>query len=231
MSSFGGAHIGRNIIKALGPWAWYRMGTGIISDPTTKAVSQWEDSSENAHHLNQPTVAKRPQLQPDGSILFDGVSHSLFTDTAPLIQPTTIIALYAQVSWLSGDNIFDGFALNTGAVFQNNLSSQIRMRAALGIGNVDPGVGSYGITVAGFNGASSFLQKNNSAPVIGDVGAGDMNGFTLATNASSGANNGTNCGNIQVQEIIIFPKALDTNAITRVMQYLIAAYRPAGISF
>jgi hypothetical protein len=68
-----------------------------------------------------------------------------------------------------------------------------------------------------FNGASSVIQINNNSAVTGDVGAGDMGGFTLFARGDA-----TNPSNSQCKEVIIYAAAHGDTTRARVISYLMA---------
>lgn len=196
--------------------AWFALGRSITS--SGGLVSQWDDQSGLGRHLKQPTGTNQPALQGDGSILFDAVDNFLMCDAFTLNQPCTVYALLRQITWGSALRIFDGNAGNTGALIQSTggASPQLRIFAGSNLGeNSNLATGAYGVVAAVFNGASSVLQINNTAPLTGDSGASNMGGFTLGAGGAL-----TGFSNIQAKEVIIYASAHDTNQRQTVINYL-----------
>jgi hypothetical protein len=191
---------------------WYRYNFGI-SAPA--GVDQWDDQSGNDRHLKQATSAIRPSKEADGSILFDGIDNFLKTDAFTSNQPTTIYLLGKHVTWTGSDRFFDGNTINTGVLQQFGTTPQLRLFAGAAYGSISPTLDTYVVISVVFNGASSVLQLNNDAPVLGNAGANNMGGFTLG--ASGGA---TDFGNIQAKELIKFSAAHDAATRSTNINYL-----------
>lgn len=204
-------------IYGLAPVAWFQFNTGIT---VATGVSQWNDQSGNGRHLLQATGASQPAKQADGSILFDGTDDSLKCTGFTFNQPETIYMLFKQVSWTTNDNFFDGNADATGVLRQTSggVSPNIEAFAGTVFGTTShagPAIGTYGICIVIFNGASSLLQTNNAAPDTGAGGANNMGGFTLGTRGTAAG-----WANIQVKEVILFAAAHDAATRARVIAYL-----------
>jgi len=194
---------------------WTKFNSGITV--TGSGVSQWDDVSGNGNHLKQGTDANRMTLEADGSILGNGVNQFLKTDAFTLVQPETIYFLGKQVTWTALDAFFDGNAVNTGKLRQDNSSSPSLESYA---GVVLPLFGSlpldtYRVITTIFNGASSLIQANNIAPLTGNAGAANMGGFTLGASGTP-----DRYSNIQVKEILIYSEAHDAATRAKVISYL-----------
>jgi hypothetical protein len=210
------ARFGLGFVQRLNPAAHFRYGMGITV--TGAGVSQWNDQTANGRHLKQGTDANRPALQADGSILFDGLAHFLKCDAFTLAQPETVYILFRQVTWTSGEKVYDGNTLNAGTHFQRTAgaSPELAVHAGSTVGAItDIGINTYGVTCCVFNGASSSIQGNSGAPTVGNAGAAGMGGFTLGASGAS-----TLFGNIQVKEVIIYADAHDALTRTKVIRYL-----------
>ena len=202
-------------VSGLGPAAWFRYGVGITS--ALGVVSQWDDVSGNGRHLKQATGTNQPALQADNSILFDGVDNFLKCDAFTLAQPETVYILGKQITWTGNDRWWEAEAAGGGMIFQRTATPQVGANAGATIGNISLTLETYGVISTVLNGASSLIQLNNGTPATGDAGAGDMSGFTLA---STGA--GSNFGNIQAKEVIVYPAAHAAATRARVISYLMA---------
>lgn len=197
--------------------AWYRFGKGIFD--SGGAVALWADASGNERHLVQDTAANQPSLQSDGSILFDGVADYLKTAAFPLVQPETVYLLGEQVSWTNGDFLFDGVGeVQGGSVRQAGSSPAIGLHlfgTPFGGGNGNWPLGSSAAICAVFNGASSLLQIDETAPTTYNGTAANMGGFTLGA-----ASNFSGPANIRVREIAIFSAAHDAETRAQMIAYL-----------
>lgn len=192
---------------------WTRFNSGITE--TGLGVSQWDDVSGNGNHLLQGTDTNRPSKESDGSILFDGVDNFLKASGFTWTQPETIYILFKQITWTSGDRIFDGNALNTGVLFQTGTTPSLSSFAGAVLPEVDLTIDEYGIVTTVFNATSSIIQLNNDTPITGNGGTADMSGFTLGANATPGQ-----YGNIQVKEVIGYSGAHDAATRAQVIRYL-----------
>lgn len=195
--------------------AWFRKGVGVTE--ATGLVSQWADQSGNSRHLTQATDTNKPALQGDGSILFDGVDNSLVQSTFSYAQPETIYILAKQITWTANDRWFDSaVGGDRGIIQQFGTTPQIRIYAGAALGAVSLTLDTYGIVCAVFNGASSVLQLNLTAPVTGNAGTDNMGSLRLGCPATALAN----FGNIQVKEILMYSAAHDATTRAQVIRYL-----------
>lgn len=208
---------GAQFVQSLGPAAWFRYGVGITSALTL--VSQWDDQSGNDRHLLQATETNQPSLEADNSILFDGVDNYLKCDAFTLNQPETIYILFKQITWTSGDDVFDGNTASTGRLDQRTTTPRLALGAgSFACNNDDFVLDTYAVAAAVFNGASSMLQRNLGTAATGDAGAANMGGFTLGVRGD----NTNGFSNIQVKEVIIYPAAHDAATRSRVISYLMS---------
>jgi hypothetical protein len=197
--------------------AWFRYGRGISADGSN-LVSQWDDVSGNGRHLKQGTASNKPALQPDGSILFDGVDNFMKCDAFTLVQPITIYALFKTITATSNDTIYDGNAGNTMRLYQPTNSSPNLTSTANGTSLLTAplAIGEYGVTCAVYNGNSGVLQINNGTPQAGAVGAGNGGGFQVGV-----FGNGIgNFSHIEVKEFILYTAAHDVTQRASVSRYL-----------
>ena len=200
----------REILKSLlndgNTAAWFYAGAG--QTVTGSGVSTWADQSGNGRDLTQGCDAARPALLADGSVLFNGTSHYLKSGAFTLNQPETVYLVANPVTWTNADYIYDGLTNVVMALFQNNSSPEIYIRAGAVLNGVNFTVGAYGILTVQFNGASSDTQYNADAPITGNAGASNAGGLTLGANGGN-----TNWANVQVKEWII--RATVDSAATR----------------
>ena len=205
----------RSFVRGLAPAAWYQFGTGITV--VGAGVDTWADQSGNARDLLQATDTNRPTLNADGSITFDGVDNFLKASAFTLNQPETVYFLGAQITWTSGDSVFDGNVNDCLLLYQRTTTPNLAMYAGANVdSNPDLALNTDGVIACVYNGAASVIQTNNNAPVTGDASTGSGGGFTLG--ASGGGISGF--GNIRAKEVIIFAAAHDAATRARVIAYL-----------
>lgn len=206
-----------NIVRSLSPAAWFRFNRGITQ--AGGFASQWDDQSGNARHLKQPTGTNQPAVNPDGSLLFDGVDNFMKCDAFTLVQPETIYLLMKQVTWTINDRFCDGDTAVPASmlVYQSTSTPNITMFAGSATAdNANLGINTYAAICAVFNGASSVLRVGNTTEVTGNAGASNGGGFTLGAQSNPGA-----YSNIEVKEAIIFPTAHTPAQRAQVVAYLL----------
>lgn len=194
--------------------AWYRKNMGITQ--VANAISRWADASGNANDLIQNTGAAKPQLQGDGTILFDGLAQFLQTGAFTLNQPCTLYLLGRQVTWVNNSEVVDGLSAATN-FFQGGGTPQVFVNAGAGAVASNNGwtLNTYMPVAWEFNGASSLIQVNNNVATTGNAGVNNMGGITLGA-----ARTGAAFSNIQVKEMIAYAAAHDAATRTRVIAYL-----------
>lgn len=193
-------------------WGWWRLGTGITV--TGAGVSSWADQSGNGRDLLQGTDANRPQLQGDGTILFDGVAHFLQTGAATLNSPLTIYLALRQITWTINELLFDGRAVAT-QVRQDIATPSLAMNGGVllaGQGNL--AINTYGALACVFNGANSRFHVNFTAPVTGDAGSNAPAGFTIGAARTAAA-----FCNCQYKEAAVFSEAHEPGVAARLLKY------------
>ncbi len=204
------------ILKDGNTVAWFDYKKNIT---IATGVSVWGDRSELGHNLIQPTTTKQPVLNSDG-ILFDGTSDWMRTATFPLEQPTMVYIVFKHITWTQYDRVFDGYVDGKGAFRQNDLSPELEMYAGIaGSQNNNLALGTFAIARILFNGVSSFSQINETSAIVGNAGAGDMDGFTLGARGNDAAPS-----HINVKEVIVRKSADSTTNQTIIYNYLKSKY-------
>lgn len=193
--------------------AWFRKGIGITQ--VANAVSEWADQNGTSRHLLQATGANQPNVQGDGTVLFNGSSGYLKCAAFTLNQPYTVYLRIKQVSWVMSSRLFDGNAVNSGLLQQHGTTPGLKAYAgADSAQNDDLAVGVWGSVCVVFNGASSVIQVGAGAAVTSNAGGSAAGGWTLGASAG-----GSLFSNIQVAEAILYAGADD------------AAQRATGIAY
>jgi hypothetical protein len=206
----------RNIPYRVNLAAWYRNKIGIIN--VNGACSQWQDQSGNMRHLLQATAANRPTIGSGGAIRFNGTDQSMAA-TFTLAQPLTIYLAFRQVSWTSGDVIFDGVT-GTVKVSQATGTPGLTANAGSSLSNSTtiPVSQQLGVLCFVANGANSVYQSAGGAQAVtitGDAGANSAGGITLGCDRSS-----ANFANIAVREMAVYSVAHDANTRLQIMRYM-----------
>ncbi len=197
--------------------AWYQYQRGI----TTGAVFQWDDQSGYNHPLQQGNATFQPVVQPDGSILFDGIDDFLVTASFTLNQPFTAYMLMRQETWVGANRFLNGANLAGDlTILQTTASPKFSGYAGSGPAaeNSNLAVGAYGVVSVVFNGASSAIQVDSNAATTGDFGTNNAGGLTLAANFAGTAG----WSKIRVKELIVYTLAHDATARQVVIDYLTA---------
>lgn len=188
-------------IQSLSPVAWFREGVGITI--TGAGVAVWADQSGNGNDLLQGTDTNRPAYSA-GVVTFDGVDNYLKAAAFTLVQPTTIVLVVKQNTWVLNEVICDGNGAAGGAIQQAATTPGIVINAgAQAAENSDLAVGSFGIVCAVINGSASSIRVNAGAAATGNPSTGNMGGFTLGATGTP-----SNYGACSVREAILFPSAL-----------------------
>lgn len=186
--------------------AWFDgMDAATLTVDGSNRVSNWADKSGlGSRDLAQGTVGSQPTYSLAGRTLtFDGTDDSLKTAAFTLNQPTTVYFVGSQVTWTSGDALFDGNGADVMEVFQSSggggVSPRLRQYAGVDGGFITSlALGVRSVLCAVFSGANSVLRHNLNAPATGNAGTAPGGGFTL------GSNNFLGYGNITANEIAIY---------------------------
>lgn len=204
--------------------AWYRYHRGITN--IGGACSSWYDYSGNQRPLLQATASKRPVINSDGSLTFDG-SDDTMAATFTLSQALTIYIAFMQLAWTSGDVILDGV---TAAVqlAQNTSSPGIAANAGSGLTVSNTAI-INGRAVACFvaNGASSVYQVGGGAASVttsGNAGANNAGGLTLGSDAA-----GANAANVRIFEVVAFSAAHAAADRLQMLRYMARVAQVGGV--
>lgn len=204
--------------------AWYRYRMGVTN--INGAASAWADLSGNMRALTQATVANRPAILSDGSLLFNGTTHALAA-AFTLSQPLTLYMAFQQISWTSGDVILDG-STGTVKVSQATGSPGLTANAGSSLANSTTlGLNAPGVICFVANSTSSVYQVGAGAATVtttGDASTNNAGGLTLGADRSA-ANN----ANIRVYELIAYSVAHDAAQRLQVMRYLGRTAQVGGI--
>lgn len=198
-------------IRSLSPALWLRNGMGT-------AAAQWDDISGNGRHV---TLSGSPTLNADGSYTFNGVNQYGTAGAFTLVQPTAVFFVVTQVSWTSGDVLFDGAGVAGGACQQTTSTPRISISAGSSACEISTvAVGTKAVVCAVFNGASSRLVRNLDVATAGNAGTNNMGGFTLAAIGGGAAA----WSNIRAYEAVILPIAPSTAQRERIVAGLMARH-------
>jgi len=178
---------------------WYDPSDlATITKDGADIISRFNDKLGNGNDLITGAA-----LWTANTLLFNGTGQYLKTGAiAAMSQPTMIYMIVKQVSWISGDYMFDGNSTSSGMIWQNPTSPGIQAYA----GTISPtnnnlAVDTWGIVRVLYSGANSKLIVNNTTPTTWNCGTKDMGGFTLGGKAD----NSGHWANTQKKDIIAMP--------------------------
>ncbi len=170
--------------------------------------------------MYQGTAANQPILTIAASgnyLTFDGSNDYLKSAAFSLSQPETVYFVGSQVTWTSGDIVYDG---NSGSermiVGQQTGSPQLQIFGGTTYtASVSPTLATNIVLSSVFNAASSSNRLNRNAAATGNPGASAANGFTLG-----GAFNGSVPASFTAQEVLVYSGAHDKATQERVIAML-----------
>lgn len=240
----GGALTSDSLITVSAPCAWYRSNAGCESASGVAAadgdpVQYWLDQSGNEYHLEQASLASRPVFASGVRnglpvVRFDGVEDSLRCTSFPSIDLSdcTVLIVCAQRAQTTDGGIWVIGASGSGQPYDSTSG----IYAAVG--------GSTSHFVAGANTSGPAIAGTGSTPwavwshrTYGGAVTAGKNGLvasSASTSVGSGLtglllgaywNNGpTSFVDLDVAELIVFPRALSDGAIGMIAAGLRAKY-------
>lgn len=194
-------------------YAWYKADTGLTKNGSGY-VSQWADNTGNGMHLVQATGTKQPQwrsgqLATYGTLIFDGVDDNMVKAWGSVYSGAiTLLLVFRQVTWTSGDYIF---TTNSGLIIAQTGSNQEIYATFNNINwlHYSIAINEWHIMSLVVDGANSFYKINNSGISskvdIGVAGLSDLYYGSLMDN--------TYFGNIEIAESVVFSKALSESEV------------------
>jgi len=200
---------------------WYASGDGsstYVTKDGSDFVSVLKDLSGANHPLNQAVGTNQPLWQSDG-ILFDGVDNYMRTGAFAYNQPNFIYAVMKHVTFTGGDEFYDGI---TGRMFcqQNGVSPTIVIYSTIAAcTNTGMTLNVFKIMRFVHNGASSFIQVNNTLATTGNIGVTNPGGITLGSYDATFSHS-----NIKVKELIFRNSADDASTQQSIYNYLANKY-------
>jgi hypothetical protein len=177
-----------------------------------------------ARDLYQGTTGKMAIISTatDGKTIatFDGLNDFMKTPPFPLSQPESVYFVGSQVTWSSGDGLFDGNSASERMLVgqrSGGSSPQIVMYngSTLSDPNTDLSISDRGVIRAVFNGSSSLLAVNKGSGITSNMGSVNGNGFTVGALYS-----GANPANITFCEALLAARADDDALQLRIADYL-----------
>ena len=146
--------------------AWFDSAENITKDGSD-LVSAWGDKSGNGNHLLQGVPTNAP-LYSAGTVLFDG-DDMFMASTFTLAQPILIYMVMKQVTWTSGDVIFDGAVDMATILKQDDTTSKLIASAGTESDeNTHLALNTWGIVRVQFDGAFGNLIVNEETAVVGN---------------------------------------------------------------
>ena len=193
-------------------------------------VSNWGNQVDT-NDLVQGTGANQPSydatetvgsLADAGAITFDGSNDSLIGASITGSQPIHCFCVFKPISWTTDEIIYTGKGAATMAFKMKDGGSSPEFVINCGSAQTsDTGfaLGTWALSIALFNGASSSLAINNDAPSGGSPGTGDMATFFIlganAVNPPSSA-----WGNFAIAELLMYDAAIAGADLTAIKNYI-----------
>ena len=171
-----------------------------------------------------PTNAPRYS---NGSVWFNGEDMYMATDPFTLDQPILIYIVMRQLSWTSGDVIFDGNVDLATILKQDDTTSKLIASAGTESDeNTHLALNTWGIVRVQFHGAFGNLIVDEETAVVGNFGAANMGGFNLGSKRSATGQ----FADIEVKEVII--RSIDDSDANEALiyNYLESKYNMADTS-
>ena len=228
---------------------WLRADSGVTFDIATQQVSAWTDYSSNSNSVAQATSASQPlRIGYDGAndkarINFNGTSHILTSNNnAPITaNDFTILSVfkYSDLSNIS-QRVFSIRETTDRVLFGTDSSGRIFFKSIDDDGNQGQVLSGASELMSDFNiamaqckkitgGSDLTVQFNNNASVTTTVANFNNNdtGFDDAVFVIGGASNLTSTTYFKgdLCELIVFNRALNTNELATVKDYLNNKYR------
>lgn len=167
----------------------FQDSTGTVPAAVDAPVGRISDKSGRGNHAVQATAAARPILRKESSGLhyleFDGTDDFLRASFA-IAQPWDRISAARQLGWTQFDRLFGGAAINSGNLYQDPLSPQLRISSGGATGPaLGAALGVNTVIVERHHGTASRLAINGGAYAAADGGSTAVDGVTIGS-ASSG---------------------------------------------
>lgn len=199
---------------------WLKSDVGVTKDGSN-LVSNWADQSGNGNDVAQATGTKQPlwvdnQHNAKPTIRFDGIDNFMqkATYASGDLAQTNFIFIVSTFPSSSGRYIYDSASHDKRHAFLRNATGyQIYSGSGIATGT--------GITTAlqqftaKYNGGSSYLRKNGSEIVSGNIGTDSMAGITLGASHEAG-----NFGNIDICEILVYNASVSDTDRDTIESYL-----------
>lgn len=174
----------------------YQDGVGFtgVNNATT-----WANQLGIAGSLAGHGAGGGPTINGNGSLTFNGINQ--FFDAGFVFnQPEMIYMIVNPIVWTKPKRIMDGFVAFDSAdiIFDKGGGGGISPNVTQYAGNyggqdlINFTAGIFHILTVLFNGVNSFLQIDQNAPGLGNAGAINAQGITIAS--SQGGNNWSNIG-------------------------------------
>jgi hypothetical protein len=174
-----------------------------------------------ARDLYQGTTLKMALLSTgsDGRNVatFDGSNDYMKAAPFSLSQPETVYFVGSQVTWTSGEFIYDGNANDTMVLQQNTSTPRIIVFAGGSVvGTTELAIAARGVVCGVYNGASSSIRANRGQSTTGNAGSNNAGGVTLGGAGTAGASP----SNITFCEAAIFSAAQSESTQLRVATFM-----------
>lgn len=204
-------------------WAYYDASSSSNYILTSGAVSQWSDLSGNGRHLTQSTSSRRPTVkvaEKNGLnvIYFDGGAKGLVTSSLTLNNPITIFVVVKMYSLASYTTIYDGVN-NNEANLAGNSGNNIQLYTQGFVGGISSSTNTWYRLTHSMNMGSSYDRRNDTVTNTWSDGTVTMGGLRIGEGDGGGEN-----GNMDIAEVIVYDRALNTSEVNTINSYLSAKW-------
>jgi hypothetical protein len=204
-------------------WGWYDASVSSNYILTSNAVSQWSDLSGNGRHLTQSTSSRRPVIKTGEKnglnvIYFDGGLKGLSTSAITLSNPCTIFVAVKMYSLTSYTSIYDGVNNNEGNLAGNS-GNAIQLYTQAFVGGFSASTNTWYRITHSINGGSSYDRRNDTVTSNWSDDSVNLGGLRIGEGDGGGEN-----GNMDIAEVIVYNRALNTTEVNTINTYLSAKW-------
>jgi len=152
---------------------------------------QWDDQGAGGHDIlftNNPSIISGATPLRD-AVRFNGTDESGQVATPAINQPSTCYIVLNQITWTVGDRVFgDGVNFNFRILFQDTATPNLSGHAGSQVStSPDLALGTWGVIMILYDGVNSEVRTNLNVAVVGDIGANNGLGVTLAARQNQAA--------------------------------------------
>lgn len=198
---------------------WWKADSLALANGAS--VPTWTDNSATGASLTQATGATQPTYQTNvlngfPVLRFNG-SQYLENATFSFVQPTTMFVVSKYTTAGTSPTLIGAASANQNAIFYD-ASNFTNAYAGISLTGNTSVLGSFIITTAQFNTASSLLHVNGTQQASGNAGSSNMTSLRVGNNSSGNTIIG------DVAELVIYNRVLTTAERASIDTYLSNKY-------